>query len=347
MGGASFLFLPKSTEFEPASSYTLRWNLTIEREFLPNTMFSAGYIASRGVHLSHLRDINEPLPTSIINGQEFRRTGAPRRNTAFSEVRQTAFDSSSRYHSLQLNVRRRFSRGWQFQTAYTWSKLIDTASSGGAKREFTQSTSIATSPDNINFDRGLSNFDVRHIFVSNFTYEIPFGRGRTYLSSLSGVGNAILGGWALNGILSLSSGNPVTVRVGADWDNNDEVDADRPNLVAGKSSNPVLGGPEAYFDVNSFELPTRGFRGNLGRNTVIGPGLANVDLSLFKTTNFTEGLALQFRLEAFNILNRVNFQPPAFPGLVDRTGRAVPTAARITATATRARQVQFGLKLVW
>ena len=347
VGTAQFLFLPKTTEFSPASSYTVRGNLTVEREILPETIVSLGYVAARGVHLSHLRDMNEPLPTSIINGMEFRQTGAPRRNRAYSEVRQSAFDSDSIYHSLQLNLRKRFSQGLQYQAAYTFSKLIDTASSGGAKREFTQSTSIATSPDDSKFDRGLSNFDVRHVLVSNFTYELPVGNGRRVLSSLSGVGEMILGGWAVNGIITLSSGTPVTVRAGFDRDNNDELDADRPDLLPGKSNNPVLGQPDNYFDEKNFTLAPAGFRGNTGRNTIIGPGLANVDFSLFKKFSMTERASVQFRFETFNLLNRANFQPPSFPALFDRTLRALPNPGRITGTVTSARQLQLGLRLSW
>ena len=360
---ASFDLRPKTTEFNPDSSYFMRWNLTLEREILPGTLLSVGYVGSKSVHLSHLRDVNMPLPTVIIDGLEFRAEDVERRNDTLGEVRQTAYDASSNFHSFQLGLKRRFSQGLRFQTAYTWSKSIDTASSGGGRSEFNQSTSIALSPENIGLDRGLSNFDVRNLSVSNFTYQLPFGAGRPYLSSMGGVGNALLGGWDVNSLVTFSSGTATTVRAGFDIDRNEQRSSDRPNLVPGRSNNPVLGRPkkssDPYWDVNAFELqedvmllvggvlvPVIPF-GNLGRNTLIGPGLVNVDFSLSKLAPLTERLDLQFRFEIFNLFNRDNFAAPELPGLRDRKGRELPNAATLEALQTNPRELQFALRLVW
>ena len=124
------------------------------------------------------------------------------------------------------------------------------------------------------------------------------------------------------------------------------IEPDRPDLLPGKSNNPVLGGPDKYFDTSSFALQEAGFQGNLGRNTLIGPGLFNVDFSLFKQSALTERLGLQFRFETFNIFNHANFALPS-TSLFDRQGRALPDTGRISGTVTPARQLQFGLRLSW
>ena len=172
---------------------------------------------------------------------------------------------------------------------------------------------------------------------------------------MGGVGNALLGGWAVNSavnsIVTFSSGTAVTVRAGFDIDRNEQRSSGRPNLVPGRSNNTVLGRPDKssdpYWDVSAFELQEEGFFGNLGRNTLIGPGLANVDFSFFKTTSLTEHLSLQFRFETFNLFNRDNFQAPELPGLRDRRGRELPNAATLSDLQTNPRELQFGLRLAW
>ncbi len=156
----------------------------------------------------------------------------------------------------------------------------------------------------------------------------------------------VLGGWTIIGIGSFSSGRPFTARVGSNQSNSgDRQTPDRPNLLPGKSVNPVLGGPNKYFDASVFSLPPAGTLGNLGRNTITGPGIANFDASLEKNFALTERFQARFRAEFFNLLNHANFGLPASNVFTTGTGAISGSAGRITTTTTKGRQIQFGLKL--
>ena len=195
-------------------------------------------------------------------------------------------------------------------------------------------------------DRGLSAFHVKHNLSFNWTYDLPFGRNS------KGLAGALVKGWQLNNITSIHSGTPFTVRLGFNRSGNLNTTSfsanERPNLKAGASSNPVLGGPDRYFDVNAFVLPPANTRGTLGRNTLIGPGLVNVDASIGKSFALGESRSLLFRAEVFNLPNHPNFAVPSGQiAFTNAQGAIAPTAGRITSTVTTSRQVQFGLKFTF
>jgi hypothetical protein len=191
------------------------------------------------------------------------------------------------------------------------------------------------------FDRGPSAFFAAQVLTFNWTYDLP-GHG------------LFLGGWQLNNITTLQTGHPFEIVEGFNRSGNLNTTSfsrhDRPNLKAGFSNSPVLGGPDRYWNINAFELQPINTRGNLGRNTVIGPGLANTDLSLIKQFKVRETGTLQFRAECFNLPNRANFAVPAgrtaFTGVAaDGSPVIAPDWGRITRTVTTSRQIQLGLKL--
>ena len=147
----------------------------------------------------------------------------------------------------------------------------------------------------------------------------------------------------------MASGNPFSVVVGFDRARarfQAGTSPQRPDLVAGRSTNPILGGADRYYDPAAFSLPEAGFYGNLGRNTLTGPGLVNFDVSIGKRFRITERLGLQFRAEAFNFFNHANLAIPTQRTVFTTTG-AVGSAGRITTTSTPARQIQFGAKLIF
>jgi hypothetical protein len=200
------------------------------------------------------------------------------------------------------------------------------------------------------YDRGLSAFHARHNFTANGSWELPIARNQ------GGVIGALLGGWQLNGIASLRSGHPFTVELGFNRSGNLNTTGfsrhERPDLKPDCSSNPVLGGPDRYWDVNCFQLPAANTRGNVKRNSLIGPGLVSIDASLVKSFSLGERTALQLRVEAFNVGNRANFAIPsgrtAFTGVnADGSPIIAPTWGRITSTVTTARQIQLGAKLTF
>ncbi|MBI2820987.1 MAG: TonB-dependent receptor [Acidobacteria bacterium] len=337
---------------EPKQSYVLQYNLTVQHEILPQTVVSVGYQGSHGVHLSLFADANTALPQEV-NGRLFNPPDSRRRNPNFSQMRAHFWDANSFYNAFKLGVQRSFSGGFQFQSAYTYGRSVDDATSHGTYDQALNSPSgLSNTPDDHKFNRGLSSFDVRHSWSLNSTLELPFGPGKALGESLSGLAGKLAAGWQLSGIVTLATGPPNNLllsfensrsRAGVDL-------AERPELKSGASNSPVLSDgrdPERYYDPNVFAVPPAGFFGNLGRSTVIGPGLAAVDFSLAKNTSIGDRATVQFRAEAFNVLNRTNFGAP--DRVVFRSAAGIPsaTAGRIRSTTTTSRQIQFGLKIIF
>jgi len=209
---------------------------------------------------------------------------------------------------------------------------------GTASSQTARSPKNLMDPEDPGRDWGLSDFDAKHNFVFHLSYPLPFQADSRAL-------RAILSGWTVSSISTLSSGHPFTARLSQ----NNSRDGDthvknRPDLRPGADNNPVLGGPDKYYDPGSFSLPLPGTYGNLGRNTLIGPGLAKLDLSLGKSFPLGEGKDVNFRAEMFNLLNRANFNLPNTAALTN-AGAPNPSAGRVRSTVTSSRQIQFALKI--
>lgn len=357
----------RAMQYEQDNTYIHKWSLTLQRE-IGDMVLSAGYTGSRGLHLMNQnrlnlrkwqikdsRDADAPVvgefPTNPAPGQYkfFPRLGRIVPN--FGEARMQLMNGNTFYHGLEVGVQKRLSNGFQFQMAYTWSKTIDQGAgvtSGGD--ELPQSQRGIYGFD-MGFKRGLSNQDIRHSYVTNFTYEFPRG-------DFGGAGNAVVNGWQLNGIITLISGHPLSVldntaRQNSVIGSNEGLRAD---LVTGGNQDPVLGGPDRYFDEFQFEPSLTGFFGNLGRNTVTSPGIANFDLSIIKDFAVAETQSIQFRAEFFNVLNRANFGDPDMTIFTRGSRRDFPgdprvsydgNAGTISRTTTTSRQVQFALKYIF
>jgi len=211
---------------------------------------------------------------------------------------------------------------------------------------------LVSNPFNLHADYGFATYDVRHIGVINGVYTLPFGKGQPLANSLEGWSNAAVSGWSVNSIVTIQSGFPFTPQLSYNPSNNgDTRNPVRPFVNPAFTGPVILGKPSQWFNPNAFLAPPAGsgFYGNLGRDTLIGPGLATWDFSAFKTTNLRERLALQFRAEIFNLLNRANFNTPnliTFTSSASGT-KVSGTAGAITSTSTTSRQIQFGLKLIW
>ncbi len=309
---------------------TYQFSLTLQRELTAKTMVSVGYAGALG--RNWIRRGQENLAPFIIleDGRKFFPAGGVPRSPLYNEIRRVVTDADTSYHGLLVEVRRRFSANLSAQGSYTYSKAVDTA-------PFTTAGDVLDYYDK-DFDVGLSDSDVRHNFSGAFTWQVPS-------ITSSRAADVILGGWQLGAIVSLSSGHPFTPLVGfnVSRDLRGNTGAERPNLVPGANPNPVLGGPDRYFDPASFELQERGFYGNVPRNTIIGPGYATVDFSLTKNVGLGGDRNLQFRIEIFNLLNRANFGLPN--ARVYTSAGPDPTAGRITETDGTARQAQVGVKL--
>jgi hypothetical protein len=328
------------------------FNMNMQREFRGRTAVTVGYAGSRGRHLLRSGDVNLAQPTGRTeDGRPFIAAGTPRMNPAFSTIELKSSDGESWYNALILEVRRRWSQGLGVQSSYTLSRSEDTTQASTFFSDATNGTTSALPEFIPGYNKGPSDFDIRHNWVLSFTYGLPGGR-------LSGVPRTVFGGWHLSGIWTMRSGNPLTVfvttnRSRSQWNpsRGPGIGQDRPDYAPGYGPhNAVLGRPEQWFDPNAFALQPAGTFGTTGRGDFTGPNLRTLDMALVKTTRwspFGGGGQLEIRLEGFNVLNRANFGIPelrAFAGT--QTGEApLATFGRISNTVTSARQLQIGARL--
>lgn len=319
----------------------LQYNLSLQRELLPSTVLTVSYVGSRGVHLARFKDPNNAAGQIQADGRKFFPAGLQRRNTAWTAVFMRTLEANSWYNAFQLRLTRRTAGGLNVQGSYTWSHSVDEASGGTATGDFSNHDANPADPYDLKTERGHSNFDLRHVLTISATYDLPFAK------QSGGLAGALLGGWQVNVISNVTTGVPFTIEnVGTlDWDRDRSTGAGRPNLAPGRSNNPVLGGPNKYYDATAFQLQPTGFYGNLGRNTIFAAGLVTLDSALVKNTRLGEQRSLQFRAEFFNLLNRPNFDLPDRIAFRATNGIPSATAGRITSTVTTARQVQLGLRL--
>jgi hypothetical protein len=200
--------------------------------------------------------------------------------------------------------------------------------------------------NNVRRDWGPSALNATHQASISAHYELPFGKGKRWMAGSGAIGH-VVGGWQLNTITTLLSGFPFTPTVGSNRSGDgDTRNPDRPSLNPVFTGPVVTGNPNQWFNPAAFVLPAAGTWGNLGRGVYQGPGLATVDLSLMKSTAIREKASLQFRAEAFNLLNHANYGTPN-AAVFSSTGGVNPSAGLITATATSSRQIQLGLKLIF
>ncbi|MBI2817404.1 MAG: TonB-dependent receptor [Acidobacteria bacterium] len=339
-----------SLQYSVDQPYRIQYNLGVQHELLPGTLLAVNYVGARAVHNPQVyANINNRIPTRLPDGRLYFDPASPQLNPNFGNIEYRSTGGDGYYNALQMMVNRRLSAGFQFQASYTWSKNLSTgdAFSYGSEGDNTVSGNNPWDPGS---ERGLSAFGTPHQFSLNTTYELPFGRG------WSGVARALGADWQMGGILTLRTGSIFSPGVGFDQARklvkySVRADDQRPDLVAGRSNNPVTGGTrkqyvEQYFDPTAFALPQAGTLGNLGRNTLIGPGMAQMDFNVRKRFRVTESKLLEFRAELFNLLNRANFRIPNEGNrqVFTREGGRNPLAGRLTEVGT-ARQIQLALRL--
>ena len=307
-----FLRPVRVTSYPPdfSSGYARQWNVSMQRELIGNLVVSAAYIGTRADDLPTTRQIN---PSVYVPGATLATRQQNRLYPEFESI--SSFDpiGRSRYNGLELTVNKRFSRGYSILASYTLSKAKDNTSSDDGFNGQDQ-----LNPDD---NWGLADTDQRHRFVTSFVWELP--------SPETGTAKAVLGGWQFNGIVTLSSGTPFTISSGRDAALNFNTTRANvigdPNLPTDRPQDQLI---QMYFNPAAFAIPATGTLGNSPRNSLIGPGSKNVDLSLFKMVRITQRVGVQVRLEAFNAFNFVNFGNPrsnigaANPGRIDTAGDA-------------------------
>ena len=363
----------------------ISYSIRIQRELSPNTSLTVGYVGSHGYHEMVGIDANEPFPVicpaspcpatypvatpagpggvpPATPGFPAALAGQPvpagsyfvptttKANPTLNNTWTWFSRGDSSYNALQVDVNRRFSAGLTVRGVYTFSKVLDdgdslnaTTSGGGP--------ALASNPFNLHSDWGLGTFDMRHVAVIDASYALPIGHGKLLLGEVQGFANNLVSGWTVNSIVTLQGGFPFSPQLSYNPSGNgDTRNPVRPFKNPAFTGPIILGNPGKWFDPNAFLAPANvpsnfGFYGNVGRDTLIGPGLATWDFSAMKDTKIRERLTLQFRAEIFNLLNRANFNLPN--AVVFTPSGVSPTAGAITSTSTTARQVQFALKLLW
>jgi hypothetical protein len=278
------------------SPYTQNWNLNVQQKLTEGSAVELGYVGSKGSKLVRLTDLNEP----DANGN---RTNF----SQYAAVDELTPSSSSTYHALQANANFRNAHRFSGFVSYVWSKVLDDASDG---IDFVPAIAFPQDPGNLTAERGPASFDTRQRFTAALNYELPSW------SSYKRVGS----GWQLNTIINVQTGRPIPIVTSSDTTGRFYFNQ-RPNVVPGVS--PILphwNASTGYLNPLAFVQPAFGTFGDLGRNSVFGPGLTNFDFSVSKNTLLTERVRLELRVEFFNLFNHPNFALPAhtiIPGFVD------------------------------
>jgi TonB dependent receptor-like, beta-barrel len=308
--------------------YVADFTLDIQQQLPSQILLDVGYSGSKGTQLPVQLDANQELPgPGSVNSRE----PIP----AYGTIQTVQSMDNSNYNSLVVSVKRRFSHALGFMLSYTYGKAISSA-----EDKFADSS--VRSDHNLDWERSLTDFDVRNRFVGSFLWQLPYGAGQRWNSG-SKLVNGVLGGWQINGIVTLQSGLPFTPSLNSNTANTSG--AARPDRLANGNLPADQRGPSDWFDLSAFApADASAYQyGNVGQNILIGPGIANCDLSLFKSAHIAalgEGGRIEFRFEAFNALNTPQFGLPA--ATVD-----LPGAGTITSLSNPMRELQFGMKLLF
>jgi hypothetical protein len=311
--------------------YNNVWNLSIQRSLSSTTSIQAQYIGSYTVHAD-----NETYQNLFPNDGLDPATGLHVRPIPqMSGFPSVTWDGWEKYNALALTFTQRAWRGLTLNSTYTWSKALDDASNPGPDNA---GPNFPQDPSNLAAEKGLSDFDHRNRFVTNFLYQIPF------LRNSEGWTHTAFGGWQVGGIWTLQSGAPFTVNLSTDTANNGEplsAPSQRPNLTCNPNSGPRT--TAEWFNTACFAMPAAFTYGNAGRDIVIGPGLDDFDATLQNEFPVRENLKLQFRLDIFDFFNHPNLNAPVGAG---RIFSASSSFGSIT-SANDPREMQFSLRLVF
>jgi hypothetical protein len=368
----------------PKRNYVMQWNLTLGRDLSSNISLRVGYVGSRAVHQPfRVEDADIVPPTLTSQGYLWPSPigSGTRLNLNTGRITAGMWQGNAFYDALQAKLKAKVGIGGELGGSYTWGKTIDTSSGSLVGDEYSNSIS---SPlwfaQRLN--RGLADFNVAHNLEINYTWELRAPK------QARGALAWTLGGWQLGGVFEVSSGVPFTPGIGGDALGAKSVDPsiDLPDLASAPGCPSAVnpGNPNHYIKTQCFAVPTApnetffnancdpappigpngtpqqlppgdlrcfNLRGNLGRNTLIGPGLVNLDFSLLKNNHIkriSDTFNVQFRAEFFNIVNHTNFAPPLDNrNVFDSKGNPIGNAGLITSTQTPSRQIQFALKLIW
>jgi hypothetical protein len=320
--------------FDPniKNPYSLQWNIGVQHQFGQSMLGSLNYVGSGSRRLS----IGTTYNVATTPGP-----GTPSQRFPYPYINPSTFDRSwgnSSYNGLQALFEKRFSNGLAYTVSYTWSKTLDEGCSGWFQVE----GCAVQNPYNLRGDRSVAGFDLTHVFTSNFSYELPFGKGRP-LQTRNRVADYIMGPWQFNGIVELTSGQPYTMNITGDIANTQNSGYRAGYERLNEIGDPSLANPDpnvSWFNPAAFARPAVYTFGSLGRNTMRSDWIRHADISLFRMFPITEKRRVEFRAEAYNITNTPVFSLPT-------SDLSSANFGKITSTRFSPRQLQLGLKVVF
>jgi len=355
------LVSPSTIDSGISTPALISYSLKIEQQLAPATSLTIGYDGSHSYHQILNGDLNEPAYTILANGTVYYPT-TTKANPAVANTTSWWAGGSGNYNALVVDFRHDLSHSIQFRANYTWSKNLDDGSAWNTSVS-SNTPAFVEVPSLPHLDYGASATDIRHIASFNGTYDLPFGAGHLFLANTGKLSGRFISGWSVATIANLQTGFPFSPQLGYNpTGSGDSRNPVRPNV------NPAFSGVlynkastaqkvTQYFNPSAFSAPAYGTVGNAPRDGLVGPGFADWDLSLLKSTELSERTRLQFRAEFFNILNHTNLSLPnevvysAGPtqGTTanQNTVAALGSPGVISATANTSRQIQLGLKLLF
>lgn len=306
-----------SFPFQFLTPYVIQWNFNVQREIGGNFVAQVAYTGSEAHKMPEVVNVNQAFPgTGDVNRR--------RPYQGFSNIQVYSPLVNSNYHALLGKLERRFARGSTMLASYTYGHSID-----DGKNTNDQNDPAPQDARNLAAQRGSSNYDVRHRFVLSGVFQLPFGRS-------PGVFQAAVRNWQLSGIFSAQTGQPFTVTLNTDPTATGTTA--RPDRLRDGSLSPSRRSLERWFDTTAFLAPACPCFGNSGRNILRGPGFTNLDIGISRTFQIVERLRLQFRAEAFNLLNHPNLGLPA-------AAIGAPGVGIIGSVVNPERQIQLAAKL--
>jgi Carboxypeptidase regulatory-like domain len=354
----SGLISPSNVQPDIDTPTVLAWTFKIEQQIAPATSLTIGYIGSHGYHQILSEDQNTPAtvvcpascPAALAPGTVYYPTST-KANPKVANTTSWVSQGISSYNGLEVDVRRQLSHGLQLRGVYTFASNLDDGSAWNTSVS-ANTPAFVMYPGNPGLDYGPAATNIRHAGAINGTWELPL----QHLLSAGPLTERVAGGWSLSGIATLQSGFPLSPQLGYNpTGNGDTRNPVRPNPASDFHGQLYPGTVKQWFNAAAFSAPYPGTFGSVGRDTLTGPGLKELDMSLVKNTIIRERLRAQFRAEFFNVLNHANFTTPnpvvfssgPTPKTPTVAAQVSPTAGVVSATATTSRQIQFGLKLLF
>jgi hypothetical protein len=309
--------------------YAQQWNVATTYTITDSAVLNLAYLGNHGLNLRRNLNINFFDP----------KLGS-RPNPAFADINIEGNTGQNVYEALQVSLRHRLHYGVHLDLNYTWAHAIDDVQDAGLFS--------AQPQDNSNFkaERGNSSGDIRHSLSYDLIWQLPIGKGQRFLGHASGLADKVFGGWQIASLGLVHTGVANTVYIGTNTFGNGNLANQRPNAVVGVDLYARERTVDQWFNASAFSLPAAATFGNLGRNTIFGPGLVQIDFAVLKETPIAESARIQFRAEAYNLVNHPNFAQPNTVFGTPNFGRIFNTLGRTLGMGT-SRQIQLALRLTF